>query len=196
MTLAEALLPLYRAYLRRLDEMAARLPAGTAVREATAHADGRLLEGDDGLPRRFDVADAATGETYEVHGASPDMPAAAEVRVGTLPVTLRPGNWEELSVACVFAAPPPAEEAEGLARLLTSFAEVASFGGFAGGGPGKGRLHALRAVALRESEMHAVYDLGSAPPEAVEALLRALAGWSEDRLAIARVRIGGSLGAE
>ena len=51
MTLAEALEPLYRSYLRRLDEMVARLPDGAALTERTTPAvDGRLALGGDGLP--------------------------------------------------------------------------------------------------------------------------------------------------
>src|SRR5207302_4817654 len=82
-TLAQALEPLYRGYLRRLDEMVARLPEGAALTERTTRTeDGRLVLGDEGLPLRFDVADARDGHTYEVHGAHPDEPLAPELREG------------------------------------------------------------------------------------------------------------------
>lgn len=199
MTLAEALEPLYRNYLRRLEEMAGRLPEGAALTERTTRGDdGRLVLGDGGLPLRFDVADARDGHTYEVHGAHPDAPAAAAVRVGRLPVQLAPGNWEELKLACVFEASPRPEDAEELTDLLRGFVIVASYGGFAASRPRdpgsdrwSGRAHALR-VALTGNELRAVFDLGTCPPVAVEALCGALSGFGEERGPLACVRIGGS----
>ena len=200
MTLAEALEPLYRSYLRRLDEMAARVPAETLLTERTTRGDdGRLIAGDGGLPLRFDVADGRDGHTYEVHGAHPDAPAAAEVRVGLVEVRLSPGNWEELPVVCVFDGEPLREDAEELAGLLRGFAAFAWYGGFAGARPPRGtpgadrwtgRAHALR-IELRENEVWAVFDLGSCPPAAVEGLCAALSGFSEERVPMAYVRIGG-----
>jgi len=197
MTLAEALEPLYRGYVRRLDEMVARLPAGTALTERTTRMeDGRFALGADGLPLRFDVADARDGHTYEVHGAKPDAPLADEVRVAGLRVRLEPGNWEELPVACVFEREPSADDAEQLADLLRGFTVVAWYGGFAGAGTqdaaGRwtGRAHGLR-VELRGTELRAVLDLGTCPPGAVEALCSAVAGYAEERGPLAHVRIGG-----
>ena len=43
--LLEALEPLYRNYLRRLDEMVARLPEGAALTERTTRQDGALVLG-------------------------------------------------------------------------------------------------------------------------------------------------------
>ena len=200
MTLAEALEPLHRSYLRRLDEMVARLPEGAALSERTTRDDdGRLVLGEDGLPLRFDVADARDGHTWEVHGARPDEPLQREVRVGRVEVRLEPGNWEELPVVCVFDGRPLPEDAEVLASLLRGFAVFAWYGGFAGaraprGSPGKdrwsGRAHGIR-VELRDSELWAVIDLGTCPPAAVEALCTALCGYCEERVPLACVRIGG-----
>ena len=200
MTLAEALEPLHRSYLRRLDEMVARLPEGAALSERTTRDDdGRLVLGEDGLPLRFDVADARDGHTWEVHGARPDEPLQREVRVGRVEVRLEPGNWEELPVVCVFDGRPLPEDAEVLASLLRGFAVFAWYGGFAGaraprGTPGKdrwsGRAHGIR-VNLRDNELCALIDLGTCPPAAVEALCTALCGYCEERVPLACVRIGG-----
>jgi hypothetical protein len=196
-TLAEALLPLYSSYLRRLDEMVARLPEGSALTERTTRGeDGRLILGDDGLPLRFDVADSRDGHTYEVHGAHPDAPAAETVRVGRVEVRLAPGNWEELRVTCVFDGQPLPEDAEELAGLLRGFALFAWYGGFAGvrregEDRWKGKAHSLQ-VQLIENELRAVFDLGTCPPAAVEGLCAALSGFCEERVPMACVRIGGS----
>ncbi len=200
-SLSEALDPLYRSYLRRLDEMAARLPSEALLTERTTRGDdGRLSMGEDGLPLRFDVADARDGHTWEVHGAHPDAPAATEVRVGRLEVRLVPGNWEELPVVCVFDGEPLSEDATALADLLRGFAMLAWYGAFAGarslrGTPGAdrwtGRAHAF-SVELRENELWAVLDLGSCPPQAMETLCAALSGYCEERVPLAYVRIGGA----
>jgi hypothetical protein len=199
-TLAEAVEPLYRSYLRRLDEMAARLPAEALLTERTTRGDdGRLVAGEGGLPLRFDVADSRDGHTYEVHGAHPDQPATAELRVGRLEVRLAPGNWEELPVACVFDGEPLAEDAEELASLLRSFAVLAWHGGFSADRPSRGtpgadrwmgRAHSVR-IDLQENTIRAVYDLGTCPPAALEALCFALSGFSEERVPLAYARIGG-----
>jgi len=200
MTVAEALEPLYRSYLRRLDEMAARLPTEALLTERTTRgADGRLAMGPDGLPLRFDVADGRDGHTYEVHGAHADEPAAAQVQVGRVQVRLLPGNWEELPVACVFDGEPLQEDAEELADLLRGFAIFGWYGGFASLRPARGtagadrwsgRAHALH-VELLENELWGVYDMGTCPPAAVEALCHALSGYAEERVPLAYVRIGG-----
>ncbi|HEX4381737.1 MAG TPA: hypothetical protein VH083_02265 [Myxococcales bacterium] len=193
MTLTEALEPLYRGYLRRLEEMAARLPEGAALTERTTrHDDGRLVLGEHGLPLRFDVADARDGHTYEVHGSHADAPAAEAVRVGRVEVRLTPGNWEELRVACVFDGQPLPEDAAALAELLGGFTVFAWYGGFSGLRPGslwRGAVHSVK-VELRENEVHAIFDLGSAPPAAVEALCHALSGFCQERVPMAYVRIG------
>jgi hypothetical protein len=205
MTLAEALEPLHRAYLRRLDEMAARLPSEALLTERTTRGDdGRLVLGEDGLPLRFDVADARDGHTYEVHGARQDEPLAQQVQVGSVEVRLQAGNWEELAVVCVFDGEPLAEDAEALAELLRSFAILGWYGAFAGlrpprgtpdADPWLGSSHALR-VELRENEVWAIYDLGTCPPAAVEALCGALSGYSVERVPLAYVRIGGKVPAQ
>ena len=200
MTLAQALEPLYRSYLRRLDEMAARLPAEALLTEkVTRGEDGRLVLGEDALPLRFDVADARDGHTWEVHGAHPDAPAASEVRVGRAEVRLEPGNWEELPVVCVFDGEPLSEDATALADLLRGWAILAWHGGFAAAQPPRGtpgadrwtgRLHGV-GIVLRENELWATYDLGSCPPAALESLVAAISGYCEDRVPLAYVRIGG-----
>jgi hypothetical protein len=194
-TLAEALLPLHRNYLRRLDEMVARLPPGVALTERTTRTgDGRFAPGESGLPLRFDVADARDGHTWEVHGAHPDEPLAREVRVGRVEVRIEPGNWEELPVVCVFAATPAPEDAQDLADLIRGFTLLAWHGGFAAGIAGAdrwtGRAHGLR-IELRENELWAIFDLGTCPPAALEPLCAALSGYCEERLPLAYVRIGG-----
>src|SRR5438445_13498000 len=99
--------------------MAARLPAEAVLTERTTRDDeGRLVLGGDGLPVRFDVADARDGHTYEVHGAKQDAPAAPEVQVGRVQVRSEPGNWEELPVVCVFDGERLREDAGDLANLL------------------------------------------------------------------------------
>jgi hypothetical protein len=200
MKLSEALAPLYESYLRRLDEMAARLPAEAVLPEAITRADdGRLLLGDDGMVKRFDVANGATGETFEVHGSKPDQPLASELRVGALSVRLEPGNWKELPIVCVFDGEPLPEDAESLADLLRAFAVFAGHGAFAGQRPQRGtpeaerwsgRLHAVR-VELREHELWTVFDLGTCPPQGVETLVQALAGYSDERVPLAWVKLGG-----
>ena len=200
MTLAEALQPLYRSYLRRLDEMVARLPAEAVLTERTTRDDGgRLVIGDNGLPLRFDVADARDGHTWEVHGAHPDAPAASEARVGRLELRLEPGNWEELPVVCVFDGAPLGEDATALADLLRGFANLAWHGAFASARPARGtdgadrwtgRAHSMLAE-LRDNELWSVFDLGSCPPAAVETLCAALSGYCDDRVPLAYVRIGG-----
>jgi len=194
MTLAEALEPLYRSYLRRLDEMVARLPNGAALTERTTPAvDGQLALGGDGLPLRFDVADARDGHTYEVHGARPEAPLAGEVVVAGLRVRLDPGNWEELPVVCAFEREPSPEEVEALADLLRGFAVLAWYGGFSGAqrtDRWTGRAHGVR-IELRPDELWAVLDLGTCPPAAMEALCAALGGYADQRALLASVRIGG-----
>ena len=70
--LAEALAPLYRGYLRRLEEMAARIGARNVLREPVARDDEQgLVRNASGSVLRFDLADSSTGETFEVHGARP-----------------------------------------------------------------------------------------------------------------------------
>jgi hypothetical protein len=199
-TLSEALEPLYRSYLRRLDEMAARLPAEFVLAERTTRdEEGRIVLSSDGLALRFDVADSRDGHTYEVHGAKPDAPAAAEVQVGRAQVRLEPGNWEELPLVCVFDGEPLPEDAEELADLLRGFAIFSWYGGFADARPARGtpgadrwsgRLHGLH-VELRENELWAVFDLGTCPPAAVEALCAALSGYCDERVPLAYVRLGG-----
>jgi len=193
--LASALEPLYRAYLRRLDEMVARLPPGAALRERTARGeDGKLAMGASALPLRFDVADARDGHTWEVHGARPDEPALPHVRIHGLEVRLAPGNWEELPVVSCFARDPSPEEVEELADLLRGFTSVAWHGGFSAGRGAEdhwlGRAHGLR-LELRGAELWAVLDLGTCPPAALESLCAALAGFSEDRTPLSHVLIGG-----
>jgi len=200
MTLAEALEPLYRAYLRRLDEMAARLPPEAVLTErSTRGEDGRLALGEGGLPLRFDVADARDGHTWEVHGARADAPAAAQVQVGRVEVRLHAGNWEELPLVCAFDGEPLPEDAEELADLLRGFTILAWYGGFAAARPSRGtpgadrwsgRAHGMR-VELRENELWAVFDLGTCPPAGVQALCEALSGYAEERVPLAWIRIGG-----
>lgn len=201
MTLAEALEPLYRSYLRRLDEMAARLPPQALLTETVSRGDdGRLAESDDGLPLRFDVADARDGHTYEVHGAKADAPAASELQVGRVQVRLEPGNWEELPVVCAFDGEPLSEDAADLADLMRGFAILAWYGAFAPARPARGtpvadrwtgRAHGVH-VELRESELWAVFDLGTCPPAALESLCTALSGFADERVPVAYVRIGGA----
>ena len=149
--------------------------------------------GGNGLPLRFDVADARDGHTYEVHGARPDAPLTGEVLVTGLPVRLDPGNWEELPVVCAFGREPSPEEVEALADLLRGFAVVAWYGGFSGAertDRWTGRAHGVR-IELRRDELWAVLDLGTCPPAALEALCAALGGYADQRALLASVRIGG-----
>lgn len=193
MTLAEALEPLYRGYLRRLEEMVSRLPEGAALTEQIGRGDrGELALGNDGLPLRFDVADARDGHTWEVHGAKPDEPAARAARAGSVEVQLEPGNWEDLPVVCGFAREPSAEEVEALAELLRGFTVLAWHGGFSAGRGDRWlrRAHGLR-VELRGNEVWAMLDLGTCPPGALETLCLALAGFAEERAPLSYLRIGG-----
>jgi len=195
MTLAEALEPLYRGYLRRLDEMVARLPAGEALTERTTRGDdGRLVLAPDGLPLRFDVADARDGHTYEVHGAKADEPLAGELRIPGLLVRLLPGNWEELPVVCAFEREPAPDEVEALAEVIRAFTVLAWHGGFSAVEVAQprwtGRVHGGR-IELRGNELWAVLDLGTSPPSALEALCAALAGYARERVPLVEVRIGG-----
>jgi hypothetical protein len=194
MTLQEALEPLYRGYLRRLEEMVARLPEGAALTERTTRTDeGRLAMGADGLPLRFDVADARDGHNYEVHGAKADAPLAKEVRVAGLLVRLEPGNWEELSLVCAFETDPSDDDTEALVDLLRAFIVVGWYGGFAGRpltSRWSGRSHGIRLEHLGR-QLSASLDLGTCPPAAVEALCAALSGYAQERVPLAHVRFGG-----
>ncbi len=194
-TLAEALEPLYRGYLRRLDEMVCRLPAGAALTERTSRdAAGRPALAASGLPVRFDVADARDGHTWEVHGARADEPRASDVRVGNLVVQLSAGNWEELPVVCGFEAEPSAAQLDTLADLFHGFVRLAWHGAFAGERTADDRwlrrAHGIE-VQLRGRELWAILDLGTCPPGALEALCAALGGYAEEDAALAYVRIGG-----
>ncbi len=198
--LARALEPLYRAYLRRLDEMAARLPTDALACELTARDDeGKLLLGDDGFPVLFDVADRQSGETFEVRGAKADAPAASEVQVGSLRLRLLPGNWEAMPLACAFDGTPLPEDAEELANLIRAWALLAAHGGLAGQGEPRGtngadrwsgRVHSL-SIELIGDELRALLDLGTCPPAGLESLALALASFGRDRAPIARATLGG-----
>ena len=200
MSLQQALEPLYRSYLRRLDEMAARVPRGQLLVEATTRSsDGVLLLGDDGLPLRFDVADARSGETFEVCGSTPDAPALAEVLVGRLSVRVQPGIWEALPIVCAFDGEPLADDAAAIAELVRGWAFLAAYGGFAGSAPSRGtpgadrwtgRLHSI-AIELVDNELRAVADLGTCPPLALQVLCSALAAFGEDRAPLGHATLGG-----
>jgi hypothetical protein len=193
-TVAEALAPIHRSYLRRLDEMAARVAPGALLREATTRdGAGQLMAGADGLPLRFDVADSETGSTFEVRSARYDPPAHEKVRVGALEVELLPGCWEVMALTCRFPAIPSADDGQALARLLRAFAELGQFGAFCAPGaaaPWQGRIHGVQLTSEADAVI-AIFDLGSAPPEAVEVLLRALDGFGRDRTPLAKVVLGG-----
>ena len=194
-SLAAALEPLYRSYLRRLEEMAARVGQGDLLREATTRDErGRLVLGPDGLAQRFDVADSKTGSTFEVRSAHFDAPSADRLLVGMLEVELKPGCWECLPVACRFDGPPLEEDAAALTALLRAFAELGHHGAFSARGAAgawSGRVHGVEVIAGGE-EVTAVYDLGSAPPAALEVLVRALDGFGLDRAPLAKVTLGGA----
>jgi hypothetical protein len=51
-------------------------------------------------------------------------------------------------------------------------------------------LHAV-SVSLRGSRVVALCDLGTCPPEALEALLAAVSAFGRDRSPVARVELGG-----
>jgi len=192
-TLAEALEPLYRGYLRRLEEMVSRLPDGAALTERTTRGeDGKHVLGGCGLPLRSDVIDARDGHIWEVHGAKPDDPSLHAAIAGSVEIRFEPGNWEELPVVCGFAREPSPQETEELANLFHAFAVVAWHGGFSAGREDRWlrRAHGAR-VELRGDELWAILDLGTCPPVAVEALCFALAGYGEECGPLAWVRIGG-----
>lgn len=193
--LSRALEPLFRAYLRRLNEMAARVPEEALLREVAGRGDdGKLLLGPDGFPLRFDLANSETGETFEVLSGAPDAPAAKLVRVGALEASLLPGRWEALRIDCAFDGEPLEEDATAMADLLRSFAELAAQGGFAERRefePWLGRVHAA-SVTLEGSTISALFDMGSCPPAALDTLLRALDGFGRDRAPLGSVVIGGS----
>ena len=195
--LAPALAPLHGAYLRRLDEMAARIGHARVVREPVARDEGRrLIRHESGLPLRLDLVDSATGEVFEVHGSHPDEPAAREVRIGTVAFRLDAGNGEELPVRCDFEHAPSADDRDALAELLRSWAVVAAAGGFArpedraADSAWSGRLHSIE-VRTGQSEVAAVLDLGTCPSAAFDSLAGALADFGRERLGLVAVRIGG-----
>lgn len=192
--LAAALDPLYRAYLRRLEEMAGRVEAPALLREPTTRDEnGRLVVGADGFALRFDVADGKTGSTFEVRSARYDAPAVERLLAGMLEVELKPGCWEAFPVTCRFDGAPLPEDAAALAGLLRAFAELGHHGAFSARGaqkPWLGRIHSVQLEAGGDA-ITAVYDLGSAPPEALEVLVRALDGFGVDRAPLAKVVLGG-----
>jgi hypothetical protein len=193
---AAALRPLFREYVRRLDEMATRLPADALLRETTNRGPaGELNVGPDGLPVIYDVADLRTLETFVVHGSHPDQPAVPGGTVGKIEVDLKPGNWESLPVNCRFDGRPSDRDLLELAELIRAWALIAAQGGFAqlGGeqlGPWTGRLHAVRFTANID-ELTAILDLGTCPPGAVAVLLAALDGFGRDARPVAKVVSGG-----
>jgi hypothetical protein len=192
---ARALDPLYRNYLRRLDEMAARVGDGVLREPLARDGSGRAVAADSGLPQRFDVASSRTGETFEVHGARPDEPSARELTFDEIAVGIAPGNWEELPVSCTFAgADVSDDDLAALAGVLHSWAALAAAGGFArrNGAAWSGRLHGM-SVSMRGSRLIALCDLGTCPPEGFESLLAALSAFGRERRPVARVDLGGEL---
>ncbi len=192
--LADALAPLQREYLRRLTEMAGRVKPESLLREATTRDQGGvLINGPDGFPMRFDVADSETGSTFEVRSARYDDPASTFVRVGALEVELKAGCWEALNVDCRFDGQPVGEDAVALCGLLRAFAELGQFGAFSPRGaaePWSGRVHSF-SVQVSGNSVAALYDMGSAPPEALDTLFQALDGFGRDRAPLAKVILGG-----
>ena len=197
--LAQALLPLYRGYLRRLHEMADRIGEDKVLREPLARDESRsLVRHQTGFVLRFDVADSRSGETFEVHGARADDPVQREVRVGGVRFLLEPGNWEELPLRCVFAGKPSEEDLAAMAELLHGWAVLAANGGFAtsgedavtGGGGWSGRLHSA-AVRVEGADVVAALDLGTCPPGAFGPLGDALAAFGLERSPLESVMIGG-----
>lgn len=191
--LAAALEPLHASYLRRLNEMAGRIAEGALLREATTRdATGALVLGAEGLPIQFDVADGATGSTFEVRSARYDAPTAAQLTVGTLALELLPGCWEALPLGCTFGGPPMPGDVAALRGLLRAFAEMGSHGAFrtAACAPWSGRIHGLR-LSGEGAEVRALFDLGSCPPRALQLLVETLEGFGRHRTPIALVTIGG-----
>jgi hypothetical protein len=194
--LSAALRPLHAAYLRRLEEMASRVPAEALLRESTTRGpDGALALGSDGLPLCFDVADLRTAETFEVRGSAPDAPAAPGGTFGAVQIDLKPGNWEALVVEMSLEGLPTDADLLDLAELVRAWAQLAAAGAFSrmGGAaaPWSGRLHSLRLEASRKA-LTAVLDLGTCPPEALSVLLAALDGQGRDARSVARVTFGGA----
>ena len=193
--LSRALAPLHQSYLRRLEEMVGRVAPDVLVREVAARTEGgRLIEGEDGFPVRFDVADSKTGSTFEVRSAKFDAPALERLRVGATEFELMPGCWEELVVACRWDGDPVEEDAQALASLLRAFHELAWHGAFSprlAAEPWSGRVHGLRVVQTG-SVVAGVFDLGTCPPSAFDALAHSLDGFGRDRAPLAKVVIGGT----
>ena len=194
--LAEALAPLYRGYLRRLEEMAARIGARNVLREPVARDDEQgLVRNASGSVLRFDLADSSTGETFEVHGARPDDPGERQLRVGPLAFHLESGNWEELPVRCSFGDAAPRDDAEALAELLRGWAVLAAHGGFASARETNpelwsGRLHSA-SVRIEGAEVVSLLDLGTCPPAAFDPIAEALAAFGRERVPLTAVQIGG-----
>jgi len=194
--LSVALGPLYLGYLRRLDEMAKRVPAAALLRESTTRGPlGELTLGADGLPLVFDVADANTKETFEVHGSTADAPAIASGSIGGVQVALEPGNWEALPLEIFFEGRPTDRDLLNLAELVRAWAVLASQGAFSALASGprngwSGRLHSIKLAATHDT-LSAVLDLGTSPPQALTALIGALDGVGRDSLSVARVALGG-----
>ena len=192
--LARALAPLYQEYLRRLDEMAARVKPEVLLREPTTRDEaGLLVGGADGFPLRFDLADDETGATFEVRSAHDDAPLQSRLLVGALDVELKPGSWEALRIDCRFDGPPVPEDAVALCALLRAFAELGHHGAFIArrdAAVWSGRIHSF-SVLVNGASISALFDFGSCPPAALDVLLRALDGFGRDRAPIARVIIGG-----
>jgi len=161
----------------------------------------RPVRNESGFAVRFDVADGGTGETFEVHGAHPDAPAFTEALIGTLPFRIEPGNWEELTVRCVFADPPAAEASDAVAEMIRTWAVLAAHGGFAGestpssastrAAGWSARLHSAT-VRPQGAEIVATLDLGTCPPPGLDALADALAAFSHDVAPLARIVVGGT----
>jgi len=104
-------------------------------------------------------------------------------------------TWETLAVTLYFTHPLSAPHAEELQRLVVAWYDVGSFGGYGPSTTGKGVLHFMSDVLVKNEEpeprVEWWVDMGSATKVALSALLLCLQNWSgETEAGLSRVVLG------
>jgi hypothetical protein len=91
-------------------------------------------------------------------------------------------SWENLAVTLYFERPLESPQPDELQRLVTAWYDVGSWGGYGRSDAGKGVLHYMSDIVVKNDEPDACVewwvDMGSASRDAVSALLLCLQNWS------------------
>jgi hypothetical protein len=93
-------------------------------------------------------------------------------------------TWESLAVSLYFAQPLSAPHEKELQRLVVAWYDVGSFGGYGPSDAGKGVLHFMSDVVVKNDapnpRVEWWVDMGSATRGALSALLLCLHHWSNE----------------